>query len=382
MDHEDNYSDDEIEDMLQHYKAMDLSHCDGHVFGSIYAPPDEIAVKAHTLFIEANLGNRGLYKGTYAMASDIKSIIIPFIHVPEGGELLFTSGGTEANISALWIARKLGCKNVVFGKNAHFSVRKAADILNMNAIEIDMNDDLTIDPEGLRHKLKTVSKSAVVLTAGTTDLGLIDPIAKCCEVCLEHDAFVHIDAAYGGFIIPTLKDLGYIPRDLRFDFEIAAVDTITIDPHKVMGATTPLGALALRHKNYMENLRYHAPYLNTGECTGLLGTHHSASIASFFALWRKMGYHGFKQRVARSMALTRYLVKLLEAKGLELVTEPVMNIVAIKAKRPKNVIKAMGERGWYPSITHLVPGIRMIVFPHHTEDILERFVSALSEVMA
>lgn len=89
-------------------------------------------------------------------------------------------------------------------------------------------------------KLISGNTVAVVGVAGTTELGRIDPVEELSEICLEEGIHLHVDAAFGGFIIPFLRETGAeLPE---FDFKLQGVSSITVDPHKMGLAPSPVDA--------------------------------------------------------------------------------------------------------------------------------------------
>lgn len=68
---------------------------------------------------------------------------------------------------------------------------------------------------------------------------MIDPIPEISDICHDNNIFLHIDATFGGFIIPFLKELGYDLHD--FDFKLKGVSSISVDGHEMGGCAIPLG---------------------------------------------------------------------------------------------------------------------------------------------
>jgi tyrosine decarboxylase/aspartate 1-decarboxylase len=294
----------------------------------------------------------------------------------KGASGLTVSGGTEANITALWIAKKVSGKSeVIYPKSAHFSFIKAADILGLKAQEVDLNENFQMDISEVENKLSS-NTAAVVGIAGTTEFGVIDPIEELAELCDE--TFLHVDAAFGGFVIPFLKDLGYpMPS---FDFDVANVDSITIDPHKMGLATIPSGLLLLRNARNLENIAVSSPYLTSPRQASLSGTRCSAGVASAYAAMKFLGMDGYKKIVEECMDTTKYIVGRIKEMGLEIAMEPIMNLVAIKMKSPEDVKKELEKLGWKPSLTRAPKCLRIVVMPHVTREIVDKFLPDLDKV--
>ena len=126
-------------------------------------------------------------------------------------------------------------------------------MLNLKIVEADLDDNFKIDVNSVEENIsdKTV---AIVGIAGTTELGVIDPIDKLSDIAFENNIYLHVDAAFGGFSIPFLKRLGYEFPD--FDFSLPGVCSMTVDPHKMGLAPIPAGGIIFRKEEYHEHLVY------------------------------------------------------------------------------------------------------------------------------
>jgi tyrosine decarboxylase/aspartate 1-decarboxylase len=360
---------------LNKASAKDFHFADGRILGSMCTEPIAIAQKAHSMFLEANLGNPGLYPGTARLEADLVEMISSLLH-GDGRSGLTVSGGTEANITALWIAKKAsGGTEVIYPKSAHFSLQKAADILGLEAKEVGLTSEQKIDMSEVEKNLSSKT-AAVVCMAGTTEFGAIDPVEELAELC--GDTFLHVDAAFGGFVIPFLKELGYhIPA---FDFEVKGVDFISVDPHKMGMATIPAGVLLLRDIENLEKIAVESPYLTNPSQASLSGTRCSAGVVSAYAAMKFLGYEGYKEIVKECMDTTKYLTKRFRELGFEVPIEPVMNIVCIKIREPEKVQAELSELQWKVSLTREPKCLRIVVMPHVTRKIVDEFLPDLEKV--
>jgi tyrosine decarboxylase/aspartate 1-decarboxylase len=360
---------------LKKASGEDCHFKDGRVLGSMYTDPMDIAKEAHAMFFEANLGNPGLYPGTVELENELINMISELLH-GKGISGLTVSGGTEANITALWIAKKVtGKKEVIYPKSAHFSFQKATDILGLRAIEIGLTDDLQMDITEVEKNLSN-DTAVVVGIAGTTEFGVIDPIEDLAELCGE--TLLHVDAAFGGFVIPFLADLGYhMPS---FDFELENVDFISIDPHKMGLSTIPSGVLLMRRMEYLEKIAVSSPYLTSPRQASLSGTRCSAGVASAYAAMKFLGREGYRNVVRDCMETTHYLVKRVRDIGLEIAIEPVMNLVCMKMKEPEKVLAELDKLGWKASITRYPKCLRIVVMPHVTKKVVGEFIPDLERI--
>jgi tyrosine decarboxylase/aspartate 1-decarboxylase len=366
---------DKVFEELKKASARDYHFAEGRVLGSMCTEPIDIAQKAHSMFLEANLGNPGLYPGTARLETELIAMVSSLLH-GDGRSGLTVSGGTEANITALWIAKKAsGGTEVIYPKSAHFSFQKAADILGLEAIEVGLNSQHQVDIKEVEKKLSSRT-TAVVCMAGSTEFGAIDPIEELAELCA--DTHLHVDAAFGGFVIPFLKDLGYpMPP---FDFEIEGVDFISVDPHKMGMATIPSGVLLLKDMNLLEKIAVDSPYLTNPRQASLSGTRCSAGIVSAYAAMKYFGHEGYKNIVKGCMETTEYLNARFREIGFEVPIEPIMNIVCIKMNEPEKVQAELSKLRWEVSITREPKSLRIVVMPHVTRKIVDEFLPDLEKV--
>jgi tyrosine decarboxylase/aspartate 1-decarboxylase len=364
------HSEQEVLALLEEAYRKNHHFKNGRILSSMCTAPHEIAIKAHMRFIESNLGNPDLYPGTKLLETEVIKLLGNILHGHNvSGHM--TSGGTEANITALWIAKKMtGRGEVLFPKSAHFSIIKALDLLGLTPVEVDLDGKYRMSVDDVETKLSE-NTCAVVGMAGSTELGVIDPIEKLSELCNEN-VFLHVDAAFGGFVIPFLNDLGYEPP--KFDFELPGVNSLNTDPHKMGISTIPAGALIYSDERFIDGITVDAPYLISKKHSTLTGTRGSAAVAATYAVLKKLGRKGFIDIVKECMMNTDYLVNKIEELGLELAIKPVMNVIGIKFPDPEKVIHELAKQNWFVSKGRYPSTARIVVMPHVTRQVIDQFL--------
>lgn len=366
---------------LQTARSKDMSFSSGKILGSMYTEPLPQAVDAHHMFIEANLGNRGLYPGTCSLEEHVKSYLSDLLALPHNGTVHMTSGGTESNITALWMARNLfGYRTVYLPESAHFSLRKAADLLALRARSIPLDENYRADTSVLE-ELTASEPGIIVGTAGTTELGQIDPIETMSHISVSSGSFLHVDAAFGGLVIPYLQRAELLDRNIKFSFDLEGVETLTCDPHKMLMSTTPLGSLLMKSAAYLESVGFSSPYLSTPRSYGLLGTRSSGAVAAASASIKILGHKGMQSALEKCMSVTSYFHKRCKEEGLELAIDPIMNIASVRMPDPKPVYSKLSRMGWSTSITTHPPGLRLVFMPHVTHSIIDEFIPDLLSVL-
>ncbi|MEM1514642.1 MAG: aminotransferase class V-fold PLP-dependent enzyme, partial [Candidatus Bathyarchaeia archaeon] len=178
---------EEIKRRLQ----IDLTYASDKILNSMCTEPHSFAKKVYAKYIEKNIGDPGLFPATYEMELDLIRMIGSLLSNPNAfGHIV--SGGTEANILALWAARNLSngrCNEVIVPASAHISFDKAADILGLKLIRVRLNKQFQIDVESVKRAI-TPKTLAIVGIAGTTDLGIVDPIPELSEIAESHGIYL------------------------------------------------------------------------------------------------------------------------------------------------------------------------------------------------
>ncbi|MGB9937532.1 MAG: tyrosine decarboxylase MfnA [Methanobacterium sp.] len=372
-----------VSEKLKEFKKNDMTYKSGRILGSMCTCPHEVGVEAYYMFLESNLGDSGLFKGTKQIEKEVISTLGSLLGKEDVCGHVIT-GGTEANLMAMRAARNSSnVKNpeIIIPKSAHFSFKKAADMLCLKIREANLDEDYRIDIEHVK-ELISPSTVAIVGIAGTTELGVIDPIEELSEICLKNDIYLHVDAAFGGFSIPFLSERGYdFPK---FDFSLPGVSSITIDPHKMGLAPIPTGCILFRDKTYLKRISTETPYLTEKEQSTIVGTRTGASSAAAWALLKYFGKEGYAEIAEKCMDVTRILAEGVKSAGFKLIREPELNLLAFISEEmdTEKIADELEKKGWMVSISAYPKAIRIVIMPHIKEEHVEEFVEDLSEIRA
>ncbi len=371
---------------LEEFKKKDMTHRSGKILGSMCTCPHPVGLRAYQMFLESNLGDPGLFKGTKAMEDEVINLLGDLLGKHDIHGHIIT-GGTEANIMAMRAARnsaKLenpGIKDpeIIVPKSAHFSFKKAADMLCLNIMEAKLDSDYKVDVTSIE-KMLSKNTVAVVAVAGTTELGKVDPVEDISNICLENNIYLHVDAAFGGYSIPFLNEMGY--EFPKFDFELKGVCSITIDPHKMGLAPIPTGGILFREKKYLDAMSIETPYLTEDRQSTIVGTRTGASTAATWALMKYFGREGYRKVSNQCMEITKLLYEGIIESGFEVVTEPQLNIVAFKSKNISvdELARRLENLGWAVSKSSYPRAIRVIVMPHIKEKHVKAFIEDLKSL--
>jgi L-2,4-diaminobutyrate decarboxylase len=214
-----------------------------------------------------------------------------------GGHM--TPGSTISNLTALWAARETrGIKRVVASKAAHLSIAKSAHILGLDFVGVNFNRLGQIDYDSLPTDL---SKSALVLTAGTTSAGAVDDLSL-----RTNAAWTHIDAAWAG---PLRLSTMY--REKLNGIDLA--DSVAISAHKWLFQPKDSGLILFRDSiSAHEVLSFGGAYLAKPN-VGVLGSR-GANAIPLFATLLSWGRTGVAHRVDATMAAADKLVSFLQSR--------------------------------------------------------------------
>ncbi|KZN48131.1 pyridoxal-dependent aspartate 1-decarboxylase PanP [Pseudoalteromonas luteoviolacea] len=285
----------------------------------------------------------------------------------------FCSGGTIANITALWIARNrllkpdgdfkgissqgmfaammhYGYKGlaVLVSERGHYSLGKAADVLGIgreNFIAIRTNKDNKVDMLAMREKARELEAQgikvmAIVGVAGTTETGSIDPLNEMAQLCEELNCHFHVDAAWGG---ATLLSNTY--RHLLSGIEKA--DSVTIDAHKQMYVPMGAGIVLFKDPAATDVIEHHAEYiLRKGSKD--LGSHtlegsRPGMAMLVHACLQVIGRKGYEMLIDHSIEKAHYFAKLIsEQDDFELISHPELCLLTYRYV-PKAIRTALAQ---------------------------------------
>jgi tyrosine decarboxylase/aspartate 1-decarboxylase len=366
----------EVLSELRRAFAEDAKYESGRILSSMCTTPKPIAKVAHRMFLASNLGDPGLFQGTRRLEQEAVLKLTDFLHGNNGVGFI-VSGGTEANLLALWAARNnanVDNPEVIVPESAHFSFDKICSLLKLKPVRASLDGSCRVNPKAVESCL-TDRTVAIVGTAGTSELGAVDPIGELSQIALNNNVHLHVDAALGGLVIPFLEP--EMQDTLLFDFRLEGVKSITVDPHKMGMAPIPAGGILFRDKASLEVVKTETPYLTETPQYTFAGTRSGASAAATWAVFELLGLEGFRKTVKHCLALTRYLKKEVNALGLQLVVEPQLTIVAFRTQNSKATVKTLRSRGWFISYVPRLDCIRIVIMPHVRKQHLQAFLADL-----
>jgi tyrosine decarboxylase/aspartate 1-decarboxylase len=350
---------------------MELNGNYRRVLSSMCTYPHPVAVRAHADYLHTNIGDPNLFPELAAFERRAITILGSFLGSAEAVGYI-TTGGTESNIQAIRASKLIYRKdkpNVIVPASAHQSFNKASDFMGVQLRKAQLDDNYSVDV-GSVESLIDDNTTCLVGIAGTTSLGVIDPIPALAKLARQYDIFLHVDAAFGGLVIPFLE------KHYEFDFNVDGVRSLTVDPHKMGMSTIPSGGLLFRGEDDFDALSMNTFYSVERSMTG---TRSGASVAATLAVLEHLGYNGYKNVVAECMRLTNLCVERAAEFGVYPVIEPIMNVVAFRLPHLSKVALKLTARKWHVSI--MDNALRLVIMPHLTESVLVEFMDDLEEIV-
>lgn len=282
--------------------------------GQMLKPPHRVARLAYMLAMWLNPNNHALDGGRASSAMEkeaVAEIAGMFGWQSHLGHL--TSGGTMANLEALWIAGQLRPgKTIVGSQQSHYTHQRISSVLQLKFESLPTDGLGRLDPTALKQRLQKGDVGTVVATIGTTATGSIDPLPEILSLREQFGFHLHADAAYGGYFI--LAD-NLSPETRQAFDRLNEVDSIVIDPHKHGLQPYGCGCILFKDPSVGRFYKHDSPYtyfssddLHLGE----ISLECSRPGASAVALWatqkllplKKGGAFARMLRDGRASALT------------------------------------------------------------------------------
>lgn len=316
----------------------------------------------------------------------------------------FCSGGTVANMTALWIARNrllrpdgdfkgvakeglframrhYGYQDlaILVSERGHYSLRKAADILGIGRdllIPVKTDANNKVDSVEMRRvaadlAARSIRVVAIVGVAGTTETGNVDPLDELADLAAELNCHFHVDAAWGGATLLSDK-YRYLLKGIE------RADSVTIDAHKQMYVPMGAGMVVFKHPSAAHAIEHHAEYIlrkgskDLGSQT-LEGSRPGMAMLVHACL-QVIGREGYEILINRSLEKARYFAGLIDLHAdFELVTAPELCLLTyryVPAKVQQAMHKAMLEGDWerVQKFNELISGLTKFIQKRQREE--------------
>uniref|UniRef100_A0A7N6BK38 Glutamate decarboxylase 1b n=1 Tax=Anabas testudineus TaxID=64144 RepID=A0A7N6BK38_ANATE len=264
------------------------------------------------------------------------------------GDGLFSPGGAISNMYSVMIARykyfpevktkgmSAAPRLVLFtSEHSHYSIKKAGAALGFgtdNVILLSTDERGRVIPADLEAKIIEAKQKGYVplfvnATAGSTVYGAFDPISEIADICEKYNLWLHVDGAWGGGLLMSRKHRHKLNG-------IERANSVTWNPHKMMGAPLQCSAILVREKGilagcnsmcagylFQPDKQYDVTY-DTGDKAIQCGRH--VDIFKFWLMWKAKGTVGFEQHIDKCLDLSQYLYnKIKNREGYQMVFDGV-----------------------------------------------------------
>ena len=391
------------EDILSEMSSMGSQDADwrgGRTWSMVYFAGDEhhdFLKRAHNLFFAENALNPMAFQSLKRMEAEVVQMTANMLHGPESAVGTMTSGGTESILMAVKAARDraratkpwIRTPNIVVPKTIHVAFDKAAHYFGLKVRYVPVDKNFQVDLRALR---KAITRNTVLVAASAPQYphGVVDPIEEAASIAAKKQIPFHVDACFGGFILPWLEDLGHpIPT---WDFRIPGVTSISADVHKYGYAAKGASTVIYRDMSY---LKYQF-FVSTDWPGGIYaspsmpGTRPGGSIAAAWAAMQVMGKDGYRALAEKAWeASNRLRDGIASIEGLKVLGAPHSPVVTWGAENESLDIYAvadlMEQKGWsvdrqqHPASVHCTVNANQVEI---VKEYLADLEASASEVLA
>ncbi|MBB6462351.1 pyridoxal phosphate-dependent decarboxylase family protein [Flammeovirga kamogawensis] len=369
------------------------SHLDSKVF------PDDAPFLKEAPFITTLLHNpnhigchtqgisESFFKGTQSIERELievcgTDILNAEINTIDG---YVASGGTEANMQAIWIYRnyykqEFNASNdeiaIISSEDSHYSMAKASNILSLAYYRISVDFDtreVSEDTVGsCIEKAQVDGKKYFIIIANmmTTMYGSVDKVDLFTDYLDAHNLNykLHIDGAYGGFFFP------FSHKQHQLDFRNPKVTSVTLDAHKMLQAPYGTGVFLIR-KDWMHYANTKADYVEGDDFT-LIGSRSGANAIAIWMILMTYGPYGMREKIYILSKRADWFTHKLDEIGISYFRSKDSNIVTMHADkiRPETAKRF----GLVPDVHHNPKWYKVVVMEHVTIEKLEPLIEELS----
>ena len=237
--------------------------------------------------------------GTWSMEREAVAMMASLLGGSAGTGGFITTGGTESNLAAMRLARNLGVKaepEIIAPVTMHFSFRLGAELMGIRLVEVDVDDDTYLPRIEDVEAAITPQTVGLVCSAPGGSFGVMDPVEAFADLARRTGLYLHVDAAFGGFILPFMRDLGHdVPP---FDLSLPGVSSISTDGHKLGLLPIATGFFLVKDAAALEAIPTERTLIHTTS-----STKPGSRAAAAWATLRHLGRAGYVASTAHVLGL-------------------------------------------------------------------------------
>ena len=342
---------------LGELRAADLPTHGGRLFAYVYDPAvdglDRLARAAYAESAHVNGLDPTAFPSLLAMENALVAAAAKLLGGGPATVGNVTSGGTESLILAVKAARdahpEIANPRLVVPGTAHAAFAKAAHYLRVALDTVPVGPDLRADPAAMA---AAIGPDTVLVAASAPSYahGVVDPIEAIAAFCASRPVRFHVDACFGGWVLPYLRRLG---ADLpAFDLSLPGVTSISVDLHKY--AYAPKGVSVLLHRDAELRLPQYFAYADWPGYTMInpviSSTRSGGPIAAALATLRHIGDAGYLELAATTRRAVATLAGAIESTdGVRLFAPPESTVVCLASDGVDLFVLAdeLAGRGWH-----------------------------------
>lgn len=327
------------------------------------------------------------FAGTHELEKEVISICSQSIL--KGGEEEFdgyvASGGTEANMQAIWVYRNYFVEKynadlseiaILCSSDSHYSMAKASNVLNISIykseVDFETRELVLENVQDLVSRAKLEGKKYFIVVANmmTTMFGSVDNLVYTEVLKKEGLQFkLHIDGAYGGFYYPFIHEGNNV-----LNFSNPDVSSVTLDAHKMAQAPYGTGIFLIRKNLIHYATTKEASYVEGEDCT-LIGSRSGANAIAIWMILNTYGPNGWTEKMFILQKRTDFICKQLTSLNIGYYRHPSSNIVTIKSNFVSSELAH--QFGLVPDNHHNPLWYKIVVMEHVTMEKIQAFISQL-----
>ena len=381
---------------MQDLRCDDVRYREGRTWSLVYyVDPShhDFLEQAHNTFFAENALNPMAFKSLKRMESEVVQMAASMLHGPDSCVGTMTSGGTESLLMVVksmrdrarrqepWVRRP----NMVLPRTVHAAFDKAAHYFGVKARYVDVGSDFRAD---IRAMERAIDRNTILLVGSAPQYphGVVDPIAELGALARRRKLPLHVDACFGGFMLPWLEKLGHpVPV---WDFRVPGVTSVSADVHKYGYAAKGASVLLYRDMSYLK----HQFFVSTDWPGGIYaspsmpGTRPGGPIAAAWAAMQVMGKEGYLALAETALETTRKLRTGIDAiPGLQVLGDLHCTSVTWGARGDEVDVYAvadlMAEREWSCDRQQRPPSVHLTVNANNA-GVADRYLADLADCAA
>uniref|UniRef100_A0A0N5BZ54 sphinganine-1-phosphate aldolase n=1 Tax=Strongyloides papillosus TaxID=174720 RepID=A0A0N5BZ54_STREA len=362
----------------------------GKYYNFIYGPHDEEQKELNKELLDMYFHSDALFPeifpGIRKMEAEAIRIMCSMFHGGINSCGTVTTSVSEAIfLACLGYKRRASERNIIepvmlLGVKAHAAFDKAAEILDIKIkrVPCDEFDGMDI---GIMKRLISPEVCVIVVSAPNYVSGSMDPVEKIAKIVARNNIPLHVDASFGGFILPFLEQCDYPP--INFDFSLTAVTSISVDASRYGGGLVGSSCILYRDKRYMKYQCFGKQEWSCGVYTAATMSENRGGfrIATIWSSLIYNGRYGYVEKAHNILDLTQLLrIELEKLEYIKIIGAPLLCVVSFTSDKVDlyKVAEKMKVDGWYLNLIQKPKGIRFcITTDNDQKSIILQFVEDL-----